>query len=103
MKFYSHILHSLKIYTCRLTIPLCAKEVITPEIRTSSMKMGDIFVKNLNVSHVLGAQNLNITVFDSVSDLHNIDFSAKLFTGQVFIKNISALKIKGINLKSKNN
>ncbi|KYM83201.1 hypothetical protein ALC53_06469, partial [Atta colombica] len=83
----------------KLTIPLCAKEVITPEIRTSSMKMGDIFVKNLNVSHVLGAQNLNTTIFDSVSDLHNIDFSAKLFTGQVFIKNISALKIKGINLK----
>lgn len=86
-----------------MTVPLCAKEVITPEIRTSSMKIGDIFVKNLNVSHILGAQNLNTTVFDSVSDLHSIDFSAKLFTGQVFVKNISASKIKGINLKSKNN
>ncbi|KYN06038.1 hypothetical protein ALC62_03038, partial [Cyphomyrmex costatus] len=82
----------------KLTIPLCAKEVITPEIRTSSMKMGDIIVKNLNVSHVLGAHNLNTTVFNSVSALHDIDFSTKLFTGQVFVKNMSATKIKGANI-----
>lgn len=86
------------MYTCRLTVPLCAEEVITPEI-ISSIKMGDIIVKNLNVSHVIGARNLNTTVLDSVSALHSVDFSAKLFTGQVFVKNISASEIKGTNLK----
>lgn len=63
--------------------------------------MGDIIVKNLNVSHVLGAYNLNTTVFESVSALHNVDFSAKLFTGRVFVKNISVSEIKGINLRGK--
>lgn len=91
------------MYTCRLTIPLCAAEVITPEIRTSSIQMGDIIVKNLNVSHVLGAHNLNTTVFESVSALHNVDFSTKLFTGRVFVKNMSASKIKGTNLRGKDN
>ncbi|XP_024888654.1 uncharacterized protein LOC112465371 isoform X2 [Temnothorax curvispinosus] len=83
----------------KLTIPLCAEEVIIPEIITSPIKMGDVIVKNLNVSHVLGARNLNTTVFDSVSALQSTDFSTKLFTGQVFVKNISASKIKGTNLK----
>lgn len=91
------------MYTCRLTIPLCATEVIIPEIATSSIKMGDIIVKNLNVSHILGARNLNTTVFDSVSALHSIDFSAKLFTERVFVKNVSASEIKGTNLRGKNN
>lgn len=65
--------------------------------------MGDIIVKNLNVSHVLGAHNLNTTVFESVSALHNVDFSMKLFTGRVFVKNMSASKIKGTNLRGKDN
>jgi len=91
------------MYTCRLTIPLCVTEVIAPEVRTSSIQMDDMIVKNLNVSHVIGARNLNTTVFDSVSALQGIDFSTKLFTGRVFVKNISASKIKGINLKGKNN
>lgn len=92
---------------CRLTIPVCAAEVIAPEIKTSSIKMGDIIVKNLNVSHILGAHNLNTTIFDAASALgsalHDIDFSAKRFTGHVYVENISASKIKGINLKGKNN
>ncbi|KAL0105372.1 hypothetical protein PUN28_016792 [Cardiocondyla obscurior] len=83
----------------KLTIPLCAKEAIIPEITTSLIKMGDIYVKNLNVSHVHGARNLNTTIFDSVSALQNIDFSKKLFTGRVFVKNMTASKIKGLNLK----
>ncbi|XP_077278366.1 uncharacterized protein LOC143906276 isoform X2 [Temnothorax americanus] len=83
----------------KLAIPLCAEEVIIPEIITSPIKMGDVIVKNLNVSHVLGARNLNTTIFDSVSALQSTDFSAKLFTGRVFVKNISASKIKGTNLK----
>jgi len=85
-----------------LTVPVCAAEVITPEI-ISSIKVGDITVKNLNVSHVFGAHNLNTTIFGSVSALHDIDFSTKLFTNQVFVKNISASQIKGTNLKGKNN
>lgn len=95
-----------KMYVCRLTIPVCAAEVIAPEIRTSSIKMGDVIVKNLNVSHVLGAHNLNTIVSDSASvfgsALHGVDFSVKRFTGQVFVKNISASKIKGTNLTGKN-
>ncbi|KAL6265402.1 hypothetical protein P5V15_002198 [Pogonomyrmex californicus] len=83
----------------KLTVPLCAAEVVTPEIRTSSITMGDIIVKNLNVSHILGAHNLNATVFDSVSALQSVDFSTKRFIGKVFIKNISASVVKGINLK----
>ncbi|XP_011693850.1 PREDICTED: uncharacterized protein LOC105453515 isoform X2 [Wasmannia auropunctata] len=83
----------------KLTIPLCAEEVIIPDIRTSSIKMGDIIAKNLNVSHVLGAHNLNTTIFDSASALHSIDFSAKLFTGRVFVRNITVSEIKGTNLK----
>lgn len=89
------------MYTCRLTIPLCAENVIIPEIITSPIKMDDIIVKNLNVSHVLGARNLNTTVFDSVSALQNVDFSTKLFTGRVFVKNISVSEIKGLNLRGK--
>ncbi|XP_011155669.2 uncharacterized protein LOC105193044 isoform X3 [Solenopsis invicta] len=89
--------------TPKLTIPVCAAEVIAPEIKTSSIKMGDIIVKNLNVSHILGAHNLNTTIFDAASALgsalHDIDFSAKRFTGHVYVENISASKIKGINLK----
>lgn len=91
------------MYTCRLTVPLCAAEVITPEIRTSFItNMDNIIVKNLNVSHVHGAYNLNTTVFESVSALHNVDFSKKLFTGRVFVKNISVSEIKGTNLRGKN-
>lgn len=85
----------------RLTIPLCATEVVTPEIRTFSMIVDDLVVKNLNVSHVIGADNLNTTIFSPVSALRSIDFSKKLFTGRVFVKNISASEIKGTNLKGK--
>ncbi|XP_012532717.1 uncharacterized protein LOC105834630 [Monomorium pharaonis] len=88
--------------TPKLTIPICAAEVITPEIKTSSIDMGDIIVKNLNVSHILGARNLNTIVSNSASifgsALHGVDFSTKRFTGPVFVKNLTTSKIKGINL-----
>lgn len=85
----------------RLTIPLRAMGVISSEIRTSSIAVGNLTVKNLNVSHVLGADDLNNIFFDSVSSLHNIDFSTKLFTGQVVVKNVSTLKIKDTNVRGK--
>ncbi|XP_011870378.1 PREDICTED: uncharacterized protein LOC105563408 isoform X2 [Vollenhovia emeryi] len=81
----------------KLTIPLCAAEVISPDITTSSIKMGDLIVKNLNVSHVLGAHNLNTTVFDSALALHDVDFSAKLFAGRVIVRNVLASNIQGTN------
>lgn len=65
------------------------------------MTVDDLVVKNLNVSHVIGAYNLNTTVFNPVSALHSIDFSKKLFTGHIFVKNISASEIKGTDLKGK--
>ncbi|GAB1868165.1 Closca [Camponotus japonicus] len=86
----------------KLTIPLCATEVVTPEMRTFSMIVDDLVVKNLNVSHVIGADNLNTTIFSPVSALRSIDFSKKLFTGRVFVKNISASEIKGTNLRDLN-
>lgn len=86
-----------------MTIPVCAEEVVTPDIKTSSITIDELHVKNLNVFHVLGAYKLNATIFDSASTLHNIDFSTKLFTGHVFAKNITVSKIKGINIEGKNN
>lgn len=86
----------------RLTIPICAMEVVTQNIRTSLITLDDLVVQNLHVSHVRGASNLHDVIFDSVSALQNIDFSTKLFTGQVFVKNMSALEIKGIDIKGKN-
>ncbi|KAM0726481.1 hypothetical protein ACS0PU_007665 [Formica fusca] len=86
----------------KLTIPLCATEVVTPEIIISLMTVDDFVVKNLNVSHVIGADNLNTTVFNPVSALHSVDFSKKLFTGRVFVKNILASEIKGTDLRDLN-
>jgi len=85
----------------RLTIPLCAMGVMTLEIQTSSITVGDLIVKNLNVSRLLGANNLNNTVFDSASALHSIDFSEKLFAGKVSVKNVSASKIWGTDVRGK--
>ncbi|XP_012224336.2 uncharacterized protein clos [Linepithema humile] len=85
--------------TMRLTIPVCVEEVVTPDIKTSSITIDELVVKNLNVSQVLGAHKLNTTIFDSVSALHDIDFSTKLFTGHVFAKNITVSKILGINVE----
>lgn len=65
------------------------------------MTVDDLVVKNLNVSHVIGADNLNTTVFNPVSALHSVDFSKKLFTGRVFVKNILASEIKGTDLRGK--
>lgn len=76
-------------------------EVITQEIRTSLITIDDLIVNNLNVSHIHGAYDLNDIIFNSVSALQNIDFSTKIFTGQVLVKNISALNIKGTNIKGK--
>ncbi|RLU23456.1 hypothetical protein DMN91_003660 [Ooceraea biroi] len=86
----------------KLTIPLCAMGVVTLEIRTSSITMGDLIVKNLNVSRIFGANSLNNTVFDSVSSLQNVDFSEKIFAGQVFVRNASASKIKGTDIRGLN-
>ncbi|XP_072746368.1 uncharacterized protein [Anoplolepis gracilipes] len=86
----------------KLTVPLCATEVVIPEIIISSMTLDDLVVENLNVSHVIGADNLNTTIFNPVSALHNVDFSKKLFTGRVFVKNISASEIKGTDLRDLN-
>ncbi|XP_070162269.1 uncharacterized protein [Polyergus mexicanus] len=83
----------------KLTIPLCATEVVTPEIITSLITVNDLVVKNLNVSHVIGADNLNTTIFNPVSALRSVDFSKKLFTGRVFVKNILASEIKGMDLR----
>lgn len=80
----------------RLTIPLCAVEVITPEITTLSITIDNLKVKNLNVSHIRGAYNLN-TISESVSTWNDVDFSTKLFTGRVVVKNISTVKIRGMN------
>ncbi|XP_029165434.1 uncharacterized protein LOC114936425 [Nylanderia fulva] len=88
--------------TPKLMVPLCATEVVTPEISTTSVTLDDLIVKNLNVSHVIGAYNLNTTVFNPVSALHTIDFTKKLFTGRVFVKNISASKIEGTDLRDLN-
>lgn len=82
-------------------IPVCAEEVITADIKTLSITIDELVVKNLNVSHVVGAHKLNATIFDAVSALHNIDFSTKLLTGNVSAKNITVSKIKGINLEGK--
>jgi len=67
--------------------------VMTLEIQTSSITVGDLIVKNLNVSRLFGANDLNSTVFDSASTLHSMDFSEKLFAGKVSVKNISVSKI----------
>jgi len=91
-----------KMYTSfRLTIPLCAMGVMTLEIQTSSITVGDLIVKNLNVSRLLGANNLNNTVFDSASALHSIDFSEKLFAGKVSVKKVSTSKIGGMDVRGK--
>ncbi|XP_020292032.1 uncharacterized protein LOC109858817 [Pseudomyrmex gracilis] len=81
----------------RLTIPLCAAIVITPEVTTYSMTIDKLKVKHLNVSHIYEAYDLNATVFELASTWNDVDFSTKLFTGHVVVKNISTAKIRGMD------
>lgn len=97
-----YIVQILYKYMCfRLTVPVCVAEIVTQDITNSLIIVDDLVVNNLHVSNVIGARDLNSTMFDSVSALHSVDFTTKLFTGQVFVKNISALEIKGIDVRGK--
>lgn len=98
LKCIQYVSDFIKYICFRLTVPLCAIEVVAPEIRTSLITMDNLVIKNLNVLHVLGAYNLNNIIFDSMATLENIDFSTKLFTGQVFVHNILVSNIKGTDL-----
>ncbi|XP_019699980.1 uncharacterized protein LOC105189727 [Harpegnathos saltator] len=88
--------------TSKLTVPVCAMQVITRDIISSSITVDDLIVKDLHVSNVTGARDLNDTMFNSVSALQSVDFSTKLFTGRVVVKNISALEIKGVDVRALN-
>ncbi|XP_014469815.1 PREDICTED: uncharacterized protein LOC106741904 [Dinoponera quadriceps] len=81
----------------KLTIPICTQEVVTQDITSSLITVDDLIVENLYVSNVTGTRDFNSTMFGFVSALHNVDFSTKLFAGQVFVKNISASKIQGLD------
>lgn len=65
------------------------------------MTVNDLIVNNLHVPNVTGARDLSDTMFDSVSALQSVDFSTKLFTGKVVVKNISASEIKGVDVRGR--
>lgn len=84
-----------------MAIPVCAVQVVTQDIMSSLVTVEDLIVKHLYVQNVTGAYGLNDTMFGSVSALQSIDFSTKLFTGQVFVKNILVSEVKGIDARGK--
>lgn len=84
-----------------MTVPVCVLQVFTQDVTSSLITVDDLVVKHLYVQNVTGARDLNSTMFDSVSALQNVDFSTKVFTGQVFVKNISVSEIQGIDIRGK--
>ncbi|XP_058809446.1 uncharacterized protein LOC131674652 isoform X2 [Phymastichus coffea] len=84
----------------KVETPVCTVVAVTPDLRTSSIEVGQATAKTVVVEDVEGADDLEKLVSDCASSWDEVDLSKKVFTGPVFIENLNLTSFKGSPFES---